>query len=205
MSCTPCCRVARRHTHAMTKPLPRALALLTLLPLTAVAHEGHGLITLGGGLVHPFLGLDHLLAMVTVGLLAARTTSLPWWSLPTLFLGSLVPAALLGSVLGGVPGLEHGVALAVVALGLLLALGAVVPARWALLLVAVAGATHGWAHGTEVPSTGSAVPFVIGMTLASAVLHLGGAVVGRLWTAEMGARWAGASIAVAGLVLTATL
>lgn len=163
--------------------------------LTLLAHVSadHGL---SAGLLHPLTGLDHLLAMVAVGLFAARA------SRPLLAPSSFVLSMALGLASGGlgVAPLELGVALSVVALGLLVALGSRLPHAASLALVATAGLLHGHAHCAEALLSGSLALFAVGALVSTAALHLTGLLVARRLTQDL-VRVGGGLIATVGLVL----
>lgn len=144
------------------------LAALLLLPVSAYAHPGHGGFV--AGVLHPLSGLDHLAAMIAVGLLAARLAGSGRWVLPAGF----VLAALLGALLGfgglALPALEPLIAISVVVLGGLLALrGEAVRLPWLLALVMPWGLLHGNAHALE--ASGSPHLLVAGFLLSTALLH----------------------------------
>lgn len=138
------------------------------------------------GLAHPF-GLDHLLAMVAVGVWSvAALPAQKTWQGPATFLLALVLSAVLGA--GGVtlPYLEHAIALSVALFGAML-IGAAkpLPQGWGLGLIAMAASLHGLAHGAETPQTGFA-GYAAGFLLTTVVLHGGGVGVGlgiRRWLA----------------------
>ncbi len=158
---------------------------------TLIAHisADHGLV---GGLLHPLTGLDHLLAMVAVGLFAARARS------PLRALVTFIVAMALGLVIsGGVGPIELGVALSVVALGLLVALGQRVGMTVALALIGVAGLFHGHAHGAE--ASGPLLTFAVGALVSTAALHLSGFALARHLTNDL-VRVSGGLIAATGLV-----
>ena len=182
-------------------------ALLAGLAGAAQAHTGHGTHSLMEGLVHPF-GLDHLLAMVAVGVWSV--SALPQgkaWQGPATFLLALVASAALGAAGVSLPFLEQGVALSVVLFGAMLVLARQpMPAAVGLGLVAAAASLHGLAHGAETPATGFA-RYAAGFLLPPAALHVGGVVAGlgiRRALAERSG-WAlgglGALLGSAGLVL----
>lgn len=184
-----------------------AAALLAGLAGAAQAHTGHGTHSLFEGLVHPF-GLDHLLAMVAVGVWSV--SALPHgkaWQGPATFLLALVASAALGAAGVSLPFLEQGVALSVVLFGVMLVLARQpVSASLGLGLVAAAASLHGLAHGAETPPTGFA-GYAAGFLLSTAALHTVGVVVGigiRRALAER-SDWAlgslGALLGVSGLVL----
>ena len=152
----------------------------------ASAHTGHGTESFMEGLAHPF-GLDHLLAMVAVGVWSV--SALPAqkaWQGPATFLLALVLSAVLGAVGVTLPYLEHAIALSVSLFGLMLIVAAKpLPKTFGLGLIAVAACLHGLAHGAETPETGFA-GYAIGFLLTTAVLHVGGVGVGlgiRRWLA----------------------
>jgi len=184
-----------------------AAALLAGLAGAAQAHTGHGTHSLMEGLVHPF-GLDHLLAMVAVGVwsVSALPPGKAWWG-PATFLAALVVSAALGAAGVTVPYLEHAISLSVVLFGLMLVFAnKAMPVALGLGLVAVASSLHGLAHGSETPETGFA-GYAAGFLLTTAALHIGGVLVGlgvRRTLAER-AGWAlggfGAALSVAGVYL----
>lgn len=182
----------------MQSAIPRRLAKATTL-LTpwlwvgaAHAHTGHVEATLWSGLVHPF-GLDHLLAMVAVGVWAML--ALPReqrWAGPLAFMAALVIGALLGAAGLGTSLLEPAIALSVASMGVLLFMSRqALPKALGLSVVATIGALHGLAHGAEAPAGGMAA-YALGFLLTTAALHLGGMGLGlsvqRL--AGEGRRWA---------------
>lgn len=164
-----------------------SLLLLASLAGAAQAHTGHGTSSLMEGLVHPF-GLDHLLAMVAVGVWSV--SALPAgraWQGPATFLLALIVSATLGMLGVTVPYLEQGVSLSVVLFGLMLVVAArPVPVAVGLGLVAVASSFHGLAHGAETPESGF-LGYAVGFLLTTAALHVGGVGVGlsiRRWLGQ---------------------
>lgn len=184
-----------------------AAALLAGLAGTAQAHTGHGTHSLLAGLAHPF-GLDHLLAMVAVGVWSV--SALPRgkaWQGPATFLLSLVISAALGAAGVTVPFLEQGVALSIVLFGAMLVLARQpMPSAIGLGLVAAAASLHGLAHGAETPTSGFA-GYAIGFLATTALMHVSGVGAGlaiRRWlAARSGAALGGlgAGLGVAGLYL----
>jgi urease accessory protein len=139
-------RIALRGTAALA---------LALAAGTAAAHTGHGTESLFEGLAHP-LGLDHLLAMVAVGVWsAAAFDGARRWLAPLTFLAAMTAAALLAMAGASLPFVEHGIALSVTLFGAMLAFPRRVPAVPGLALVAAAAALHGLAHGAELPAGAS--------------------------------------------------
>ncbi len=154
------------------------MAVLCLGSTAAQAHTGHGTSSLFEGLVHPF-GLDHLLAMVAVGVwsvsaLPVRKT----WLGPATFMLALILSAVVGAAGLTVPYLENLISLSVVLFGAMLIVSRTrLPVNIGLALIAVAAALHGLAHGAETPTTGF-IGYAAGFLLTTAALHLGGVATG---------------------------
>lgn len=160
-----------------------ALVLSLALAGPAQAHVGHELTTsFTSGLGHPASGLDHLLAMVAVGLWAAGALEAGRrWLAPASFVGAMVlAAAATMQAASNLPMLEAAIATSVVLLGALMLAGRRVPAGAALTLVAAAGALHGAAHGLELPPDGSGLPYALGFVAATSLLHAVGLGVGAI-------------------------
>lgn len=184
------------------------LALVpALAPTLAFAHTGVGA-THGfeHGFMHPLTGLDHLLAMVAVGLLAARLGGRALWAVPGSFLALMLVGGGLGMAGLDLPYVEIAIALSVVVLGGAVALGAPLPLAAAMTLAGAFALFHGHAHGAEMPEDSSGLAYAAGFLLATALLHLAGIGlgigIGRLDKVQgVIARGAGAAIALAGAVI----
>jgi urease accessory protein len=186
---------------------PAALFAATLYTQTATAHTGiHETSSFASGLTHPFLGLDHTLAMVAVGLwavmVARRGVSIAL--LPLLFMSGMVLGGGLGVGGFALPHLETAIALSVVVLGGLI-LGR---KSWSIgaagTLVVLFAALHGYAHGQELAESASFAGYALGFTLATGLLHLAGIGLGRaLLRSPRAYRVCGGAIGAAGLVLLA--
>jgi urease accessory protein len=172
------------------------------------AHHEGSLSSAGGfaaGLAHPWFGLDHLLAMVAVGLLAAQMRGRALWLLPAAFLGMMIVGGALGMAGYQPPYIETGIALSVVALGAAVAWGSKYPLAAATACVGMFGLIHGHAHGAEMPALAAPALYACGFLAATALLHAVGvasgvALVGhRRWAALV--RWSGAGITCAGLMM----
>ena len=183
-----------------------AVALLITLLLasqSAFAHIVDGSASGGfaGGFAHPLLGLDHVVAMVAVGLWGAFLGPPAIWLLPITFpmvmaLGGAI--AILGVP---VPGVEIGIAASAIVLGGMIALAARPPLVIAALIVGAFAVFHGHAHGAELPPGTDAVAFSVGFVMATGLLHLAGIAFGLLtrWPAgRIGVRVAGVGIALVG-------
>ncbi len=180
-----------------------AAALLALLCVAspAFAHSGH---VAGGflhGFAHPLMGLDHVAAMVAVGLWGAFLGAPAIWILPVVFPLVMALGGTLGILGVSLPAVETGIAASAVALGLMVALAARPPVWAAALLVGAFAICHGHAHGTELPAGADAAAFSIGFVMATGLLHLAGIAIGFLagWPAgKLAVRGVGAAIAVTG-------
>lgn len=183
-------------------------ALLLLVPAAAQAHTG-GPVSVGfwPGFWHPFSGLDHVLAMVAVGLLAAQLGGRALWLVPLSFVSVMAIGGLLGTTGFPLPFVELAIASSVLVLGLTIALGLRPAVASAMGLVGAFAIFHGFAHGAEMPAAATALAYGTGFVVATALLHAAGigaglaigAVPGR--TRSSVSRMAGGAIAVAGAVL----
>jgi urease accessory protein len=161
--------------------LVAAFGVATLVTNSASAHVGTGLA--GGwvsGFKHPFGGVDHLLAMVSVGLWGAFLGRPLIHVLPVVFPAMMVAGAILGMVGAPLPPVEVGIAVSVLVLGGCIALSFRAPVWAACLVVAVFAVFHGYAHGRELPSAADPVGYSAGFVLATGLLHASGIGVGFL-------------------------
>lgn len=148
-----------------------ALALgLSTVSSTAFAHPGHETASFLTGFAHPFGGLDHLLAMLAVGLYAAHQSGTARRALPAGFVLAMLAGAGLGVAGIALPAVEAGISASVLVLGLLIALAARLPLGAALPLVAAFALFHGHAHHAEMGGANLA-SYVAGFALATALLH----------------------------------
>lgn len=176
------------------------LALLTtLVSAPAMAHPGHALAGIQSGFLHPFSGLDHLLVMLAVGLWAGRIGGQARWQLPLTFVLVMALGAAFGMAGGLLPAIEFGLAVSVLAMGLVIALQAPLASVWQFGLVAGFALLHGLAHGSELAQQG-AVAAMAGMLAATALLHAVGLLLAgrRLALASVVQRGIGAAIALSG-------
>ena len=174
-----------------------AATLALLAAQGASAHVGIGGAGLGAGFAHPFLGLDHVLAMVAVGLWAAQSGGRAMWAVPATFVTMLAGGALLAIAGVNVPSVETGIAVSVLVLGLLVALAVRLPLAAGMVLTAAFAVFHGHSHGTEMPAMISPALYAAGFLVATALLHLAGVALGRGIAANR-LRIAGACVALAG-------
>jgi len=182
------------------------VTMLACIP-NAGAHsmgaEGAGFIT---GLAHPFMGLDHLLAMLAVGIWAAQTGGSAVWRLPLSFVVMMAVAALISANGFSLPALEPFIAGSVVLLGLMVVFAIRLPINFSMLLVGLFAVFHGYAHGLEMPQASSAIQYGSGFVLATALLHLIGIGLGKVaYRQHLLSRLSGTIITLAGLYLATTV
>lgn len=187
--------------NVITKLLATLLLLIT--SGSAFAHPGHDISGLTAGFSHPFSGLDHLLAMVAVGLLAARHKGAARLALPAGFVLSMVAGALLGAAGWVLPAQEALVASSLMVFGFMLAFVARAPMAVTLPIVSVFAVFHGGAHFAEMGQAGLA-SYVAGFAIATVALHGAGLLLAR-WApehrlAQQFKRALGGVIAATGLV-----
>jgi urease accessory protein len=147
---------------------------LLCISTAALAHPGHDVSGFSAGLLHPFTGMDHLLAMFAVGLWAAQIGGRKIWLLPATFMSMLVAGAGLALAHLNLPLFEPGIAASVLALGLLIALSLKLPTLLSVAITAMFGLLHGYAHGLEMPDSAAPLHYALGFLCATAALHLGG-------------------------------
>lgn len=181
-------------------PLP---VLLATLPGAALAHSGHDAGSVAGsfaaGFGHPLGGVDHMLAMVALGLLAAQAGGRALPALPAAFVAAMLAGGAMGATGLPFPAVEPVILASVIILGALVAVAVRPPLAAMLAAAAVFGAAHGWAHGAEAPAS-SPAPYAAGFAVATAALHGLGILAGRLVPA-LALRAAGVFAATAGLAL----
>jgi urease accessory protein len=185
-----------------------AASLLALAAGAAQAHTGIG--DTGGlahGFAHPLGGLDHVLAMVAVGVLAAQLGGRALWLVPLSFIVMMIVGGVLGMAGIGLPLVEIVIGFSVVAFGVAIAAGYHLPATAAMTLAGFFALFHGYAHGAEMPASLSGLDYAAGFVLATALLHAAGIAIGiaaeklgRV-VGERALRTAGSLIAVAGVVI----
>jgi urease accessory protein len=150
-----------------------SLLCLVFVPELAYAHPG----VAGGGLhgmLHPFTGLDHLCAMIAVGIWAAQMGGRITWVLPATFVSVMTLGGWLG--LSGVPlsFLEGGIVASLLILGILIAAAIRMPLSVSMALVGGFALFHGYAHGVEMPRNASGFNYALGFMSSTVLLHLTG-------------------------------
>jgi urease accessory protein len=179
------------------------LALAVLWPGIALAHvEGQVAGGLASGLLHPISGLDHVVAMVAVGLWGAQLGMPAIWLLPVTFPIVMALGGMLGLFGVHLPGVEVGIALSAIVLGVLVLLEVRPPLWLGAVIVGAFALFHGHAHGAELPAGATALLYSLGFVVATGCLHAVGIGIGLLhrWFAgRIAIRAAGAGVAAAGV------
>ena len=182
--------------------LRSVLVLVTLMVFaqSAFPHpqkgESVGFLT---GFRHPISGLDHVLAMVAVGLWGAQLGAPAIWILPVAFPMVMAIGGTLGLMGVPLPGIEYGIALSALLLGLAVLFEIRPPLGLAAALVGFFAIFHGHAHGTELPPGQSALLYSIGFVMATGCLHALGIGIGTVhrWA------WGQKTLRIAGALVTA--
>jgi urease accessory protein len=188
------------------------VCLLALVPTGALAHGGGGVgLGLGQGFLHPLTGVDHVLAMAAVGLIAASVGGRGLWAVPLSFLAMMAIGGALAGAGIGLPGAELVIASSVIVLGAVLVFDASLSLAAAMALVGGFALFHGHAHGVELPVGLTPIRYAAGFLLATAVLHAAGVGLGvaasrlRARRGRAVLRIIGGGMAFAGLGLLAGL
>jgi urease accessory protein len=158
------------------------LVLLGLVPGLVLAHEGASLPygSFLAGLTHPVLGLDHFLAMVSVGIVSAQIGGRAIWTVPLTFVAVMALGGLLGWLDIGLTAIEAGIAISVLALGLAIAADQRLPLSVAMTAVGFFAIFHGYAHGAEMPTMANGVTYALGFMTGTAALHVAGVIIGDI-------------------------
>jgi urease accessory protein len=191
--------------------MPRALALLlaiVLLPGAARAHLDGGDAGLLNGLLHPVFGPDHLIAMISVGVVSVQLGGANIWRLPLAFVAAMTAGAALGMAQVSLPYAELGIAASVLVLGIGILVAGRGMSSWPIVgLVLLFGACHGHAHGLEIPRSVSPALYTLGFVIGTAVLHIVGVVIGEVATLQhwlwRGLRLGGGAVSASGAVFVA--
>ncbi len=179
-----------------------------LAPGIAVAHDVAtlGAASVTAGILHPLTGLDHLLAMLAVGLWASQLGGRAAWLLPALFPALMIVGTALAFHGLALPLVEPAIALSVIVLGALIAGGVYLPLALGAPLIAAFALAHGHAHGTEAPTGGNLAGYAVGFIATTIILHLSGLFAGlALKPAQRGtqtlARAGGTALVAIGVML----
>lgn len=195
-----------KHLTLLKKSYPstgsrRALVgALGLLSTPAVAHPGHdGISGFAAGLLHPLTGLDHLAAMLMIGLWAGTIFRAKLIVPPLAFVSFMLAGFAYGAAGGALPLTELLILASVIVLGGMVLFEVKPPLAIASAMIALFAFAHGHAHGAEMPATASALPFAAGFALMTALLHAAGIAL-ALMASRPAARAVGGSVAAFGLV-----
>ena len=187
-------------------PIHRVVLLFGLLIVgLLLAPGGQAHVEAGGagsvvaGFLHPVTGIDHVVAMVAVGLWGAVLGPPAIWLLPVAFPMVMAFGGLLGLLAVPLPGVETGIALSALVLGVLVMFQTRLPLVWTFLLVGLFALFHGFAHGIELPEGADALLFSLSFVVATGLLHLVGIALGevRRWA------WGPSVLKLAGSVIAA--
>jgi urease accessory protein len=203
----------------MRNTMRRSVHKISLAALVAVATAGfssaafahvgdHSHMSFTEGLLHSFSGLDHVLAMVAVGLWASQIGGRALWLLPLTFPVVMAVGAALGMSGVALPGVEIGIAGSVMVLGAAVALALRPSLSISVPLIGLFALLHGYSHGIELPASASALSFGAGFIAATLILHAIGIAIGLTAgrvPVRFAARTAGGAIAALGVVLLVTL
>jgi urease accessory protein len=178
----------------------RAASLTLLacaLPTLAYAHPGHEVQGFADGLAHPFTGLDHLFAMLAVGIWAAQLGGRSAWQVPLTFVAIMALGGGLGMAAIPLPFVEVGIVASLLTLGFLIAARVRLPLALSAIIAGVFALFHGQAHGAEMSPGASAMAYAFGFLSATALLHLSGYAFGMAMRAKL-LRLMGAVVAMTG-------
>jgi urease accessory protein len=180
---------------------------MIFIPSSALAHitedTSGGLIS---GMMHPISGMDHVVAMVAVGLWGAQLGMPAIWLLPVVFPLVMAMGGVLGLIGIPLPAVELGIALSAIVLGLMVALAQRPPLAVSAILVGIFAIFHGYAHGAELPASAGPLAFSVGFVFATGCLHATGILIGLIIKWPLGAkiiRVGGGAIAATGVYFLA--
>lgn len=193
------CRLAYLAPQRWTSSL-----LLLLLPAVAQAHAEGSDTGLVNGLMHPVFGLDHLLAMISVGVVSSQLGGGNIWRIPMAFVGAMTAGGALGVLQFQLPHAELGIATSVLVLGMSIVLAHGSASLWPITaLVLFFGTFHGYAHGVEMPKSVSPALYTVGFLISTSVLHIFGLLIGEVATMRTwlwkGLRFTGGVVTVLGM------
>jgi len=154
---------------------------LCLVPVLAFSHEtgdvAGGMLS---GFIHPISGLDHVVAMVAVGIWGAQLRGKAIWVLPVVFPLLMAFGGALGVAGINIPGVEIFIALSGIVLGVLVAMEVHLKLVYAILIVAFFAVFHGYAHGVALPHAVQPLGYGLGFVITTGLLHLAGILIGTL-------------------------
>lgn len=173
--------------------------MVLLIPCMAQAHDEGVSVGFLPGLTHPVLGLDHLLAMISVGILSAQMGGKAIWIVPSAFVVLMLVGGVMGMNYISLFSVELGIAVSVLVLGIAIAAEKKLPTLLAIIAVGFFALFHGHAHGTEMPEIATPLPYASGFITGTALIHVAGVVIGivskRFSAGPQLLRYMGAAIA----------
>lgn len=188
-----------------------AALIVAFAPITSYAHSAESGTGFVAGVLHPITGLDHFLAMISVGIVSAQIGGKHIWTVPGIFVTSMILGGLLGVYGLPVPYVEYGIALSVVILGLAI-IFVHKHQNWLYIVMGLTccfGIMHGHAHGVEMPNSASPLYFSFGFVSTTAAIHLLGVLVGYQLMEDQNLnnvlRGLGAAICGTGMVILALI
>ena len=160
----------------MNKKLFIFLSCLLVYPSPAFAHNFIGKVGFYDGISHPVLGLDHFLAMISVGIVSTQIGGKAIWSVPTIFVAIMTIGGLFGFslIIDEFFFVEIGIIFSVILLGFGISIEKKIPTKLIIFFVGIFGLFHGIAHGIEVPAAANPLLFVLGFICGTSALHLFG-------------------------------
>ena len=188
----------------MWRPIAMLLVLMETLGTPALAHTSLAHIdTFASGIAHPLGGIDHVLAMIAVGLWAVVAGGRTMWALPTTFVATMLAGFAAARSSAPIPFVEPVILSSVVVLGLLIALAIEAPLMLGASIAGLFGFFHGHAHGAEA-AAGNLIPYAAGVVLTTAALQAGAIAAGLFAERTIGAlavRASGGVAVLGGLAL----
>jgi urease accessory protein len=179
--------------------------LLLLFPALVFASSGSIAGGFSEGFSHPVLGFDHLLAMLSVGVLSAQMGGRAIWTIPSVFVGMMLVGGVMGIYNVGLISVELGISISVFVLGIALAIDRRLPMLLIFLVVSFFAIFHGYAHGEEMPILANPTMYALGFASGTATIHLAGVFIGviarRVPSGLAFLRYVGAGVAGIGVHL----
>ena len=164
----------------MLKNIFIAIILAVAFPEFAYSHTYTGMNGFYDGISHPVIGLDHFLAMISVGIISAQIGGRAIWSVPSTFVFIMLIGGILGIYFSGVDHkfIEYGIIISVILLGLGIAVSKKLSVLITMIFVGIFGFCHGTAHGLEMPNAANPLYFALGFVTGTTILHLFGVGIG---------------------------
>ncbi|NRA55240.1 MAG: HupE/UreJ family protein [Gammaproteobacteria bacterium] len=193
----------------MNKKLLTLIGMMLMLPKLAYAHEAPGGAGFMAGFSHPVLGFDHLLAMLSVGILSAQMGGKAIWKIPATFIVIMLVGGVLGINGVHIVSVELGIVCSVLVLGVAIATEKKIPAFVAMIFVGFFAIFHGHAHGAEMPYLAEPMLYACGFVAGTAIIHITGVLIGvithKLQHGQQLLRYFGAGIAGVGFHMATLL